>query len=109
IKDAGGIAVMAHPFEYLDDVDYYIECGIEGIEVWHPDLSPELKKKAHSLALEKNLYISGGCDHSGLSGGLYSSYPTEEELRKSHHYIEPLSVGTTEHYFREIKERKLRR
>lgn len=109
IKEAGGLPILAHPHNQLDDVDYFLNVGIEGIEVWHPDLTEEEKQRAYKIALEKNIFISGGCDHSGLCGGLYSSYETEEELKKSHHYIEPLSVGTTEEYFKEIKERKIMR
>ncbi len=109
IKDAGGIAVLAHPHNLLDQIDYFIDCGIEGIEVWHPDLTEEEKERAYKIALEKNLYISGGSDHSGLCGGLYDSFPNEEELKKSCHYIEPLSVGTTKEYFMEIKERRINR
>lgn len=109
IKQAGGFAVVAHPHNQLDDIDFLMECGIEGIEVWHSDLTEEEKQRAYEIALEKNLYISGGSDHSGLCGGYYSSYPDEEALKRSHLYIEPLSVGTTEAYFREIKERKLNR
>lgn len=109
IKEAGGFAVLAHPHGKLDEIDYFIECGIEGIEVWHPDLTEEEKEKAHKIALEKNLFISGGSDHSGFCGGLYDSFPTEEELKKSYNYIEPFSVGTTEEYFRELQNRKLNR
>lgn len=107
IKDAGGMAVVAHPHNQLDDIDYLMECGVEGIEVWHPDLTKEEKARAYEIALEKRLYISGGSDHSGLCGGCYSSYSSEEELKKSIHFIEPLSMGTTEKYFREIKERRI--
>ena len=110
IKEAGGFAVLAHPTgEQMDRIDYLIECGIEGIEVCHPDLGKDDRKRAYELAIEKNLYISGGSDHSGLCGGLYSSYETEEELKNSYHYIEPLSSGTAEEYFREIQKRKLNR
>lgn len=108
IKEAGGFAVIAHPTDAnLEDMEYLIECGIEGLEVWHPDLDEEQRIRAYKIALEKNLYISGGSDHSGFCGGLYDSFPTEEELKKSYNYIEPFSVGTTKEYFREIKERKL--
>lgn len=105
IKEAGGIAVIAHPGDKVDHIDYLMECGVEGIEVWHADHSEEQMERAYRMALEKNLYISGGSDHSGLCGGLYSAYPTEEALIKSEHYIAPLTVGTTEEYFREIKNR----
>lgn len=109
IKAAGGFAVIAHPHSRIDKIDFLMECGIEGIEVWHADHSPEERKKALAVALEKGLYISGGSDHSGLCGGFYDSYPSEEALRESHHYIEPLSAGTTEAYFRELQARRINR
>jgi len=107
IKEAGGLIILAHPCDLLDDIDYFLGQGIDGIEVWHPSLIPDKAEKAYKIAIEKNLYISGGSDHSGLCGGCYSSYPSEEKLKQSYHYIKPLSAGTTEKYFKEIKERKI--
>lgn len=110
IKEAGGFAVCAHPGKrQLDNFELLMECGVEGLEVLHPDLSPEERSRALALCLEHNLYISGGSDHSGLCGGYYSSYPTEEALHASPHYIEPLSAGTYEKYFREIQTRQKNR
>ena len=45
IKDAGGFAVIAHPVKNLDDMDYLIESGLEGIEVIHPSLNYEIKER----------------------------------------------------------------
>ena len=110
IKDAGGFAVVAHPTEeQLSRIDYLVENGIEGLEVWHPELPEERQKKAYDLAIKYNLFISGGSDHSGLCGGFYASYKNEEELKNSRHYIEPLSSGTTKEYFDEIKQRRILR
>lgn len=38
IHGAGGIAVLAHPafLDNFDEIDDYIEMGLDGIEVWHP-------------------------------------------------------------------------
>ena len=38
IHGAGGIAVLAHPafLNNFDEIDDYIEMGLDGIEVWHP-------------------------------------------------------------------------
>ena len=110
IKDAGGFAVVAHPTEeQLSRIDYLVENGIEGLEVWHPELPEERQKKAYDLAIKYNLFVSGGSDHSGLCGGFYASYKNEEELKNSRHYIEPLSSGTTKEYFDEIKQRRILR
>ena len=109
IKDAGGIAFVAHPHNQLDDIDYLMSVGIVGLEVWHPDLTPEEQKRAYEIGIERGLFISGGSDHSGLCGGFYDSYPSKEALMASEHYIPELSAGTTKEYFDEIKSGKISR
>ncbi len=109
IKEAGGFALVAHPHGQLDDIDMLIEAGIEGLEVWHSMLTHEEQARALKIAKEKGLFVSGGSDHEGLLGGYYSSYPDEETLKRSEHYIEPQSVGTTKEFFEEIKSHKLNR
>ena len=110
IKRAGGFAVCAHPnMRQLGQIELLTSSGVEGLEVLHPDLSDEEKELSLSLCLERGLFISGGSDHSGLCGGYYDSFKSEEELHKSHLYIEPLSAGTTEENYRELCERELNR
>lgn len=106
IREAGGIAMVAHPHEQLQYLDILMEMGLEGLEAWHPDLLPEEREKAYQLALEKGLYISGGSDHSGLCGGQYQFFDHPEECE---YYLPPRSVGTTYEYFMEIKNGKLNR
>ena len=50
-------------------------------------------EQTSTLILERGLFISGGSDHSGLCGGYYDSFESEEALRASDLYIEPLTVG----------------
>ena len=107
VKDAGGFCIVAHPHACLDDIDELMSLGIVGLEVLHPDLTEDEKKRALEIALEKGLFIGGGSDHNGLCGGYYSSYPSEEELKKSYHYIPELSVGTSKEFFDEIKTRTI--
>ena len=110
IKRAGGFAVCAHPTKnQLGLIDMLVGCGIEGIEVMHPSLDEELRAEARKLALERRLFISGGSDHSGLCGGYYSSFESEEALKSSSLYIEPLSAGTEECYFRELQNHRMAR
>ena len=110
VKEAGGFCVLAHPTDaQMDKIDEYIALGIEGMEVWHSDLNEEQRERALKIALEKDLFISGGSDHSGLLGGLYSSYPDEESLKASHHYIPPRSTGVPREYFEELVTRKKNR
>ncbi len=109
VEKAGGITLVAHPHKQLDDIEELMEIGIRGLEVWHKDLTEEEQKRAYDIGIKHNLFISGGSDHAGLCGGYYSSFPKEEDLKKSSFYIEPQSTGTTEHFFREIKEGKINR
>lgn len=98
IHDAGGIAILAHPHNQLHLIDPLMELGIDGMEVWHPDLTPEEQAQAYRIALERNLYISGGTDHSGLCDNQGSPEDT--------YYIPPRSAGTAWEYFTEIRDRK---
>lgn len=106
VHDAGGIILVAHPHNQLHLIDELLKMGIDGMEVWHPDLTEEEKVEAYKIALEKGIYISGGSDHSGLCGGEYENYSDPKE---SHFYLEPASVGTTKEHFDEIKNRKINR
>ena len=106
VHKAGGIACVAHPmppFGHLDYIDYLVKLGIDGIEVWHGLLKGKERRRALELAMEHNLYISGGADHSGLLGGQYSRYERPEETR---FYYPPLTLGTTKLFYEEIRDRK---
>ena len=103
VHEAGGIAIVAHPHDQLQHIDALIDMGIDGLEVWHPDLTEEEKLEAYRIGLEKNLYMSGGSDHSGLCGGMYETFEVPETCG---YFLEPCSVGTTKEYYEEIKYRK---
>ena len=60
--------------------------------------------EAMKIAYEKNLFIAGGTDHSGVLGGEYISYANPETCP---YYLEPRVFGTMEEHFRELKERKI--
>ena len=104
IRRAGGIPILAHPHGQLDRVEELISYGLLGIEVYHPDMTPAEQRQALEMAYEKGLFISGGTDHSGLCGGMYSSFADPEE---STYYLEPQSHGTLEEHFRELQNRRL--
>lgn len=72
IHKAGGLAFLAHPFEYrLDDPINFIdelrkEAELDGIECFHP--SAETDNRINILidyARKNNLFISGGSDFHG--------------------------------------------
>lgn len=73
IHEAGGIAVLAHPgfydnFELLDEL---IELGLDGVEVWHPENSPEQQEYLKKVAKKHKLVMTGGSDFHGA----YNAYP----------------------------------
>lgn len=72
IKNAGGLAVLAHPIQLkMDDqelFDYVKELkdyGLDGIEVYHSDHSKEDIEYYLKLADYFDLLISGGSDYHG--------------------------------------------
>lgn len=101
ILDAGGMAVVAHPHGQLKYMENLIRIGITGLEVWHPDLREESERlEALRTAQKYDLFVSGGSDHSGLCGGEYERY---ENPMESEFWFPELSLGTTEGFFRELK------
>jgi predicted metal-dependent phosphoesterase TrpH len=71
IHDAGGIAVLAHPAFYnnFDEIEDYIDYGIDGIEVWHPSASDETIEKLSMICKKHKLLLTGGSDFHGIYGG----------------------------------------
>ncbi|MFD2115803.1 PHP domain-containing protein [Paenibacillus yanchengensis] len=70
IRQAGGIPVLAHPGQYhnFDAVPELVECGLQGIEAWHPLHGPNDEVMAQKYALQYNLVVTGGSDFHGFYG-----------------------------------------
>jgi hypothetical protein len=76
IREAGGVAVVAHPntlgvngskaFEAL--IVQLIREGLEGIEVYYPEHSPSETAQYKFLAEKHGLVITGGTDYHGIEG-----------------------------------------
>ncbi len=72
IRDAGGVAVLAHPFT-LDsrprklrlEVEALVTFGLQGIEVYYPEHSPEKQAVCEKLADSLGLLMTGGSDFHG--------------------------------------------
>ena len=71
IRQAGGVAVLAHPGLYDDDelVRELIAFGLDGIEVYHPDNSEAQRTRYLAWAEEHGLVATGGSDFHGWRGG----------------------------------------
>ena len=69
IHEAGGIAVLAHPavsgcFELMEEL---ADKGIlDGIEVYHPENTPEQQNMLKKFAKEKGILALGGTDFKGM-------------------------------------------
>lgn len=70
IREAGGVAVLAHPGIYGDDelVESLIVYGLDGIEVWHPDHDAEAVERYRKLGEEYGCILTGGSDFHGWRG-----------------------------------------
>lgn len=106
VHAAGGIACAAHPALLCDNLDAaktLVGYGIDGLEVWHSQLTGADRRKVFEIAKNYDLYVSGGADHSGLLGGQYLRYEKPEETR---FYFPPLTLGTTCFFYEEIRDKE---
>lgn len=76
IHEAGGKAVMAHPFVYdsfdlLNDLIF--EKLIDGVEVWHPKNSNQEQEALLKLVERNGLIATGGTDFHGFYSSCYLS------------------------------------
>ncbi len=101
IREAGGIAVAAHLHlikkpddelrEYLKSLIPY---GLDGIEGYYTDYTPDMETRYRAMAKELGLVISGGTDYHGANkphitigkgkGNLEIPYSVLDGLRERH-------------------------
>lgn len=91
VREAGGVAVLAHPGIYQLDkaVPQWIEVGLQGIEVSHSEHSAEDEQRYRSLAEHYGLIMTGGSDFHGEArkpgihlGDWGTSYDVVQQIRK---------------------------
>lgn len=72
IRDAGGVAVLAHP-TYLPDfagrLPDLVACGLGGLECLYGDYAPDVVAGLVALAGVHDLVVTGGSDFHGPSTG----------------------------------------
>lgn len=82
IHKAGGIAILAHPYQYKKNVPLELmELGLDGIEVYYFPASPKGYKIYKKYCEKHGLIITGGSDfhreldtkHSYIGSGEYTS------------------------------------
>ncbi len=69
IQAAKGLAVWAHPGTTGGDwlLNELVECGLQGIEVYHPEHNCALRQKYLNMARKNRLIVTGGSDFHGAS------------------------------------------
>lgn len=95
IREADGIAALAHPNNQTHYIPALIDMGLDGIEVCHPSMTEETLRLADEAAGIHRLYRLGGTDHTGPMSGC-----------GGRHAI-PVFNGVTEEEYFTIKERRL--
>lgn len=71
IHKAGGIVVLAHPFNYNENIDVkkllniVLKAKLDGVEVYHPSCDENQIKLLLDFAQKHNLIITGGSDYHG--------------------------------------------
>ena len=100
ILSAGGIAVLAHPFQYRRDdaalrelIEHCMDNGLRGMECRYSGYSPEQSAYLEALAEEYGLIKTGGSDFHGSNkahirlgsgtGGLEVPFEYLEKLRQA--------------------------
>ncbi len=104
IREAGGIAVAAHLHliklpddqlrEYLKSLIPY---GLDGVEGYYTDYTPDMEQRYRAMAQELGLVISGGTDYHGANkphiaigkgrGELEIPYSVLDGLRQRHREV----------------------
>ena len=101
IREAGGIAVAAHlhlikkPDDELREyLKALIPYGLDGIEGYYTDYTPDMEQRYRAMAKELGLVISGGTDYHGANkphitigegrGNLEIPYSVLDGLRERH-------------------------
>ncbi len=89
VRDAGGVAVVAHPgVSHHDGVEQpipddvlaeLVEAGVSGLEVDHPDHGPLVKERLRAIARKLRLAITGGSDWHGLPEHTLGGWTTAPE------------------------------
>lgn len=74
VHEAGGVAFIAHPHEYgwcdensllRQKIERLLPCGLDGIEAFHSQASPEARALALAVAEQFSLPVSAGSDWHG--------------------------------------------
>jgi predicted metal-dependent phosphoesterase TrpH len=101
IKEAGGVAVLAHPNTLgmkgqsaLEDlVLQLVKEGLQGIEVYYPEHSPLEVAQYKILAERHGLLATGGTDYHGIEGNDLDIGVGRGEMRLPYSIVESLRAA----------------
>jgi hypothetical protein len=101
IRRAGGIASLAHPIRVKGDIAALLpemrDAGLNAIEAYHSDHSPEASRLYVELARQHGLLITGGSDfHGSAKPGLELGTGRGKNLRIPENLMEQLRAGQRE-------------
>lgn len=73
IREAGGVAVWAHPYtpvkfggsDLQPDLDQLIEAGLGGLECWYGRYDQKVRRRLARIAEQRGLIATGGSDYHG--------------------------------------------
>ncbi len=65
IHDAGGVAVLAHPWDVVDIVAWLADEGLDGLEAYYPFYTPAMSAQLAAIAQRLGLIVTGGTDFHG--------------------------------------------
>ncbi len=65
IRDAGGVASLAHPHKLTYLLPSLHSYGLNCVEIDHPDIDKADSREAYAFAQVNRMYVAGGTDHTG--------------------------------------------
>ena len=65
IHEAGGVAVLAHPLGIVDVIGWLAGKGLDGLEAYYPDYSPEVSEQLAAISQRYGMIATGGSDYHG--------------------------------------------
>ena len=88
IKEAGGVAVLAHPLAIDRTLEAHPiilaqlkEYGLGGVEVFYPTHSKKIRKKLIAISRDLGLLITGGTDfHGAIRNGTYLGGTNKQKI-----------------------------
>ncbi len=110
IRNAGGIASLAHPHETTQFLPDLLKMGLNCVEYDHPDIEGYDSAEAYKFAKAHGMYVAGGTDHTGtLSNAPVERCSSSDAPQCGRAFLTPLYVdarcGVTKEEFEALKNR----